>query len=55
MDFYTLILACAGLAGFVLEWRRDNRREQEQASRVAALEEKVADLESWRDRTARAQ
>lgn len=58
MDGYTLILALAGLAGFVFEWRRENRRDEEAEQtrqRVAALEAAVGELQAWRDRLGRAQ
>lgn len=55
---YTFVLALAALAGFVFEWRRDTRREEEDTrtrQRVASLEERVAEVEQWRERISRAQ
>ena len=52
---YTVIIALAGLAGFVLEWRRDNRREADVERRIDTLEAQVAELQAWRDRMQRAQ
>ena len=53
-DITTAILALAGLAGFILEWRRESKRD-DLAGRVHVLEGQVAELQAWRDRTARAQ
>lgn len=50
-DITTAILALAGLAGFILEWRRESNL----GARVEQLEGQVAELQAWRDRTARAQ
>lgn len=55
MDLYTLVLALAGIAGFLLESRRDARRDAEVHDRLTALEQRAADLESWRERIGRAQ
>lgn len=53
-DATTAILALAGIAGFVLEWRRESKRD-DLGARVEQLEGQVAELQAWRDRTARAQ
>jgi hypothetical protein len=53
-DATTAILALAGLAGFVLEWRRESKRD-DLAERVTRLEEQLGEMQSWRDRMSRAQ
>ena len=55
MDLYTALIALAGIAGFVLEWRRDNRRDGETQQRLSSVEQQLADLQAWRDRLHRAQ
>lgn len=49
-----LIAAAAGLIGAVIEWRRDERRRNEQQQRIDQLEQKVGALVAWHDRMARA-
>lgn len=52
-----IILAVAGLAGFIFEWRREARasqRDEQNESRIADLERDVADLKHWRERVGRA-
>lgn len=55
MDLYTALLALAGIAGFVLEWRRDNRRDAEHEQRLTSVEQQLGELQAWRDRIHRAQ
>lgn len=55
MDLYTALIALAGIAGFVLEWRRDDRRDVETQQRLTAVEQQLGELQAWRDRLHRAQ
>jgi hypothetical protein len=53
-----ILAVTAAVLGFIFEWRRDSRRDDEVGTlrgRVDALEEQVAGLQAWRDRIARSQ